>query len=370
MADKTITQLQLADDFLETHSLPVDNSVITERVTGAQVYDFIKAELQADILQANYVAKTANYVITDTDFVRTIGAAAPSTSFTFTSSDVDTTDNEIDETGHGLLDGDAIHIETADTMPSGLFEYLTYYVVNRSANSFSIALTPGGTEIDFTDGGSGTHTVYKALLVTLPTASANTSRLINVVKTDSNVNRVVIDGEGAEQIAGVTHRVLCTQNEMYGLQCSGTDWKVVARHIPGEWLDTAYTFIGLGSTSSSIIRARRNGDTVEIRINTNTGTPTGVPAEIRWPAGVRLHLGKVGSANDRALGYGQRLAAAGNVFLGTLAYVPFFDGRTYGCSMTFATGSNTYTAQNGNGIFASNETQDIRLSFPVAGWET
>ncbi len=46
MTNKKITDLELADDFLETHNIPVDDSLATQRVTGAQVMAFRRANIR------------------------------------------------------------------------------------------------------------------------------------------------------------------------------------------------------------------------------------------------------------------------------------------------------------------------------------
>jgi len=98
-----------------------------------------------------------NYV---TASVELNGKAEVDTVLTFADTDVDTTDNEIDITGHGLSDGDTVRLieQTGITPPAPLAYGVTYYVVGSATDLFSLSLTSGGAEIDLTDGGSvGNH---------------------------------------------------------------------------------------------------------------------------------------------------------------------------------------------------------------------
>lgn len=60
--------------------------------------------------------------------------------------------------GHGLIAGTPIVFTTTGALPTGLVAGTTYYVVNPSTDSFSVATTPGGAAIDTSSAGTGTHT--------------------------------------------------------------------------------------------------------------------------------------------------------------------------------------------------------------------
>lgn len=64
-------------------------------------------------------------------------------------------------TGHGLQAGQPVVFSTTGTLPTGLTAGTVYYVsaTGLTANSFSVAATPGGTGIATTVAGTGTHTV-------------------------------------------------------------------------------------------------------------------------------------------------------------------------------------------------------------------
>ncbi len=65
--------------------------------------------------------------------------------------------NALTYTSHGMSDNTAVifTLSTNDgTMPGGLSEYVTYWVVNKTANTFQVATTRAGSAIDITSAGS------------------------------------------------------------------------------------------------------------------------------------------------------------------------------------------------------------------------
>tara|TARA_R110002126_G_scaffold42101_2_gene122012 strand:- start:10959 stop:12599 length:1641 start_codon:yes stop_codon:yes gene_type:complete len=75
--------------------------------------------------------------------------------------------------------------------------------------------------------------------VTLPTASANTNRIITIKKVDSGTNDLIIDGEGAETIDGATTLTIPRENDSYTLQCDGSNWEILSAQIGEATADTA-----------------------------------------------------------------------------------------------------------------------------------
>lgn len=80
-----------------------------------------------------------------------------SDSVTFTA---DATDNELTATAHGLTDGTPLTVGSSTTLPAGLSADTAYYVVNATDDTFQLAESLGGTAVDLTDAGTGTHTAY------------------------------------------------------------------------------------------------------------------------------------------------------------------------------------------------------------------
>lgn len=63
--------------------------------------------------------------------------------------------------GHGLTVGSPIVFSTTGTLPTGLTAGTTYYVISAgfSVTAFQVSATPGGSAVDTSGAGSGTHTV-------------------------------------------------------------------------------------------------------------------------------------------------------------------------------------------------------------------
>ena len=74
---------------------------------------------------------------------------------------VTTSSNIITALGHRLDDDDTVEFKTSDTLPAGLAINTTYYVIgsNIDAGTFKVSTTAGGSEINITDNGTGTHKV-------------------------------------------------------------------------------------------------------------------------------------------------------------------------------------------------------------------
>jgi hypothetical protein len=73
--------------------------------------------------------------------------------------------DKINAAGHGLSNGATLYLSSATTLPAGLADGTKYYVVNKGTDDFEVALTAGGTKIDITDAGTGTHSAYAAYVL-------------------------------------------------------------------------------------------------------------------------------------------------------------------------------------------------------------
>lgn len=63
-------------------------------------------------------------------------------------------------TQHGLRNGERVSFTSSGTLPTGITEGTSYYVVNSATNTFNVATTYGGTAINTTGTTSGTHTLH------------------------------------------------------------------------------------------------------------------------------------------------------------------------------------------------------------------
>ena len=69
----------------------------------------------------------------------------------------DASTDRIQRTAHGLTNGTAIQFASSGTLPGGLTAATTYFVTNSTANNFQLLATIGGSVIDLTSAGTGTH---------------------------------------------------------------------------------------------------------------------------------------------------------------------------------------------------------------------
>ena len=70
---------------------------------------------------------------------------------------VNSSTNVVTSTAHGLIDTQVITVSSTTTLPTGLAVGDDYYVRDKTANTFKLALASGGTAISFGSTGSGTH---------------------------------------------------------------------------------------------------------------------------------------------------------------------------------------------------------------------
>ncbi|MAO66253.1 MAG: hypothetical protein CL666_14755 [Balneola sp.] len=106
-----------------------------------------RTELAADTSQDD---KTPGQVYNDTGYV-----------YEFTSSDVDTGTDSIDEAAGEINPGDVLRFSSTGTLPGGLSVGVDYYVLTAVLGSFKVSTTPGGSAVNITSGGGGTHTVKR-----------------------------------------------------------------------------------------------------------------------------------------------------------------------------------------------------------------
>lgn len=78
-----------------------------------------------------------------------------------TISSIDTGADEFTSNAHGLANGTVVKFHATTTLPGGITEADTYYVINTATNTFQISQTAGGSAVDITSGGSGTIYVYE-----------------------------------------------------------------------------------------------------------------------------------------------------------------------------------------------------------------
>lgn len=76
--------------------------------------------------------------------------------------------NALSSTDHELENDETVMVSNAGgALPGGLSAATLYYVVNRTANTLKLALTSGGSAVDITSAGTGTHSVQRVIEIDL-----------------------------------------------------------------------------------------------------------------------------------------------------------------------------------------------------------
>lgn len=101
-------------------------------------------------------------------------------------------------TAHGLENGDPVVFTTTGALPTGISAGTTYYVKSKTADTFRIAATVGGTDINTSGSQSGTHTGIHA-----PYGRGDTSTTFNVPDFRGRV-LVALDNLGGTAASRIT----------------------------------------------------------------------------------------------------------------------------------------------------------------------
>lgn len=176
-----------------------------------------------------------------------ISTSLLSSAFTAATTDI------ITVTGHGYAVGDKVRVSSSTTLPGGLSANTDYYVIEViSANTIKVSATPGGTAVDITSTGTGTHTMvlkskviftkgFGNLNLSLQTAN-NANFTVKVQISDQedvdfesastptndwsyvqNINNE--DGSAIDGNTGITQDVPGTdENKRYSLNIDGSVW--------------------------------------------------------------------------------------------------------------------------------------------------
>lgn len=67
----------------------------------------------------------------------------------------------LNATDHGFDNGDIVQFSTDGTLPAPLLANQDYFVINTATNTFKVSMTSGGSAVDITDNGTGTHQVRR-----------------------------------------------------------------------------------------------------------------------------------------------------------------------------------------------------------------
>lgn len=76
-----------------------------------------------------------------------------------------------------------------------------------------------------------------AFTLSLPAAASNEGKIFHIKKVDSTFNAITIDPNSSETVDGSTTTTVNTQNENLQIISDGSNWKVLTRDIPSNWID-------------------------------------------------------------------------------------------------------------------------------------
>lgn len=80
----------------------------------------------------------------------------------------DTGTEKLSATGHGIADYTPGYMETSGTLPAPFTTTTVYYVRDAATNDFKLSTAPGGTAVNITTTGTGTHK-FRKLAAVAPT---------------------------------------------------------------------------------------------------------------------------------------------------------------------------------------------------------
>jgi hypothetical protein len=126
--------------------------------------------------------------------------------------------------GNGIYVGDSTTAPTVNSTGSITVTSLngsgalSAHLSTTTAASYTILST------DYTVTANATSNV---VAITLPLASAQSGRILNVKKTDSSVNAVTVNRSGSDLIDGQTSVSLGTQYQSITIQSDGTNWNIL-----------------------------------------------------------------------------------------------------------------------------------------------
>jgi len=116
---------------------------------------------------------------------------------TIATTDVNTTTNFITSTAHGLVDGAELNYNNqGGTSITGLTSGTDYFVVNKTTNTFQLALTSGGAAIDITGTGNNAQTFASTGNYNL-TGTGNNAQYFEIQASADQATATAAKGTGA-----------------------------------------------------------------------------------------------------------------------------------------------------------------------------
>lgn len=105
--------------------------------------------------------------------------------------DVNVTNNTFTKVGHTLTNGQPVQLITSGTAPAGLAVLTAYHVVGVSGDTFKLATTYNGTEINITGQGTGNHSIVESYRI-YSSNGENSDQITQFIKLYSFVSATQI----------------------------------------------------------------------------------------------------------------------------------------------------------------------------------
>jgi microcystin-dependent protein len=115
---------------------------------------------------------------------------------------VNTTTNELTAAGHGLANGERVHVVSTTTLPAPLPANTKYFVISATTDTLQLSTTAGGSAVDLTTTGTGTHSLYDQFKVPdfrarMPVGSGANSYTVTISAVDTGTETITIDSNSS-----------------------------------------------------------------------------------------------------------------------------------------------------------------------------
>jgi hypothetical protein len=206
--------------------------------------------------------------------------------------------------------------------------------------------------------------------VTLPTAVGNTGKILQFMKTDAALDKIItIDGNASETIRGQLTFKLCTQYDFIRIVSDGANWQVLAHTYPS--VATTYTLAtaqqGFGNIGTQQATWQRFGGSGLFQVRYTAGTVAGSEARNDLPTGLTIaaivsairKFGDYGASSGLGATYFGQGSITGN---GGNSFVNFGVAKD-------GVGGAAHGGNNGDQVCGSSGIVAWTAIIPITNWE-
>lgn len=203
------------------------------------------------------------------------------------------------------LNGTAIKFATSGALPTPLSTTTTYYVINRTATTFQVSLTSGGSAINTTSAGAGSVTVSPVSLVSTPAVGTSNTQIATTQFVTNAVTNIPVTLTNWSMTETTTTQALSSMTvasptviTVPTAPANGTAVSFNAGSggtLPtGITADAAYYVYNRTGTTYNLSTTSGNAQTVTITAGaTVTGSISGTTLSVTSVTGGRLAVGQV-----------------------------------------------------------------------------